>query len=739
VSVHIARIRIDGFGPLRGFEISFDRLTVVVGSNESGKSSIVDALHAWLRGSFRRANAVSWDGVRRNLPGYDGSVEVELASGAGAVPAILCDEPLLWNLLVIPEGRAGLRRVGSGQEDWLVEARPHLTGFDAETIRSRVRERAGLTPKDRDTKEWAEQKGQLADRRQAIESFLDGLASLGPREAELRARRAVLARLETAAARERAATDFDMWGRAAAALSAAGAARAELLGLERYEDNDLRRWRGLDVDLAHQAARQLDARRARDRAEEDRRGADDAVRRAESAAADAAQRVASLAGSGLARRVEDTKRVGKPDGDAPRALVPVAASTLVAGVALLAGGFVEPWLAVAGAALAIAGSGLLLLSWRDRSARAEAGDRRSEIIAEALRLGIQADDLPGVERGILEADRTALGARVRLEGARAHAARATERVDELVRETDAAEREFAAVEERIRTVRDRAGVTTIDGLAGRIERKRRVEIERSLAEAELERLLPGRTASQREREVAQHRGEDPGLAPTPGVLGRLESDLAEARATVEKLDRETVGMIERGLLSIGEPDLASARFALDEIRVQEEDRGRMRDAARLALDIVDEADRDVEGHLDRALGDATMGAGAIFSRLTGGRWVGLRRSGAAIEAVAPDGSTVRPEALSRGTHDQLHIALRAALAHRVLGEPAFFVWDDTFLTADPERRRALVAAAVDLVRAGWQILYLTVDPAIADLFAREAGADPPTEYRIVPLPDRSAS
>ena len=91
-------------------------------------------------------------------------------------------------------------------------------------------------------------------------------------------------------------------------------------------------------------------------------------------------------------------------------------------------------------------------------------------------------------------------------------------------------------------------------------------------------------------------------------------------------------------------------------------------------------------------------------------------------AVGSDGQRVRLDALSRGTRDQLHFAVRAALVERILDEPAFFVWDDTFLTADPGRREALVAAAVRLAHRGWQIIYLTVDPAFTGLFEKEVGS-----------------
>jgi uncharacterized protein YhaN len=50
------------------------------------------------------------------------------------------------------------------------------------------------------------------------------------------------------------------------------------------------------------------------------------------------------------------------------------------------------------------------------------------------------------------------------------------------------------------------------------------------------------------------------------------------------------------------------------------------------------------------------------------------------------------------------------------------IWDDAFLTADHERKKSLVKAAVELAGSGWQILYLTVDRETHDLFKQHSRA-----------------
>jgi hypothetical protein len=732
VSLRLTRMRVDRFGPLRGLDLVLGPLTVIVGRNEVGKSSIVDALHAWLRRSFRRANAVSWDGVRRNLPGYDGTVEVELTSALGATaPPVLCEEPVLWNLLVIPEGRAGSRSAGIAQRDWLVEAKPHLTGFDAQAIRTALRERAGLTPTDRDAREWTDEGERLVRTQAAIEAFLSDVSSLGGREADLRARSVELKRLEEAAARERMAADFEPWRRAARAQDELVRVRAELAGLELGSELDVRAWHGLEVELARQAARRQSARLARARSEAKRRVAEDDLAAAEDAVAEAEDRSRAVADADLARRATAAAQDRGAPGP-PLARLGGAAFVLGAGLAL-AGLATWSWLVVAGAALASGGLALWLASRASEAARRSERTARSTILDEARRLGIDADDPTALLRRVLEIESRALRERVRRDAVRKQASAAEDEVEECAREEAAAEGAFAAIDERMRTLRERTELPNAEALAARVERRARLEAQRDAALATLTSVLPGASDEDRARAIAAERDRDPGRAPTPGALSRLEHDLVDARRAVAQLEHETVGAIERGLQSIGERDLSSARTTLEEVRRATEERESVRAGARLALAVVEEAERDVEAHLDRAFDDPSTGAGPLFARLTAGRWAGLRRAETALEALAADGSSVPAEALSRGTHDQLHFALRAALARRILGEPGFFVWDDTFLTADPPRRRALVALAVDLVVEGWQVVYLTVDPAIADLFADEAARRAGIDCRIVHL------
>ncbi len=80
--------------------------------------------------------------------------------------------------------------------------------------------------------------------------------------------------------------------------------------------------------------------------------------------------------------------------------------------------------------------------------------------------------------------------------------------------------------------------------------------------------------------------------------------------------------------------------------------------------------------------------------------------------------------LSTGAREQVLLALRMGFASRLAGgQPLFLLLDDAFQHSDWERRERLVQQVLRMVRAGWQVTYLTMDDHLRDLFddaARQA-------------------
>jgi hypothetical protein len=94
--------------------------------------------------------------------------------------------------------------------------------------------------------------------------------------------------------------------------------------------------------------------------------------------------------------------------------------------------------------------------------------------------------------------------------------------------------------------------------------------------------------------------------------------------------------------------------------------------------------------------------------------------------------------LSTGAQEQVLLALRLGCAARILGkESLFLLLDDAFQYADWDRRGWLLDVMVELARVGWQILYLTMDDHLRDLFRDMGEKAFKKEFTYYTLEDRA--
>jgi len=101
----------------------------------------------------------------------------------------------------------------------------------------------------------------------------------------------------------------------------------------------------------------------------------------------------------------------------------------------------------------------------------------------------------------------------------------------------------------------------------------------------------------------------------------------------------------------------------------------------------------------------------IFKDTTNGRYSDLRYDidTGSIIVERPTGETLGVSKLSKGTKDQLYLAIRVALGEKILeGSPGFFIMDDAFLSSDENRLHSQVELLEKLSRKGWQIIYVTM-------------------------------
>jgi hypothetical protein len=99
-----------------------------------------------------------------------------------------------------------------------------------------------------------------------------------------------------------------------------------------------------------------------------------------------------------------------------------------------------------------------------------------------------------------------------------------------------------------------------------------------------------------------------------------------------------------------------------------------------------------------------------------GRYEGIGLYGDRLFVSDPY-STFPVSELSTGAQEQVLLALRIGCASKIMGKDCLFlILDDAFQHADWDRREWMLDEVVNLSKMGWQILYLTMDDHLRDLF-----------------------
>lgn len=730
--MRIERIRVQEYGPLRDVDLELGpELNLIFGPNEAGKTTLMDVILARLfRWERRRGTRLSTVMSGMNRFGDPGEAAGRLSI---RLDGELIDYPggpsLLHHLELEHAGLAGLFCVRSGElelpetesgEFW-GELKKVLSGLPrgVDTLREKAHEEAGLTPT-----------GQLSDA---------GDPGRKTRLAELRRRRERLEELEErlpdAAEYEERISELE---ERKGALERARRGRVTSLRRRREELVGLLEDRPAVPEgrLEHWQQRAADRRRLAgeiESLEEDLAGRREELRElreeladCDARAGEASERTEAARGTGLEERgrdVADARRELDGGGRAGGATRVVGGVLLAAAAGLLAleasTGSVPGGLVTAGAAAAVtAGVGVWLLL-RDRSRRRrrrELERRERSLLEEASSLGLEPDsagEIPAAVRA-LEERRNELRRSRDVSEQKVRSAR--ERVEEMEAELVGLREERDAAAGELEELRRELDFESLDAAREAHGQRRELESELERVESALAEL-PGGDAEAAPASPGNGAGDVPEWDPE--ALSEVERRLEEARRGYATVKEEFV----RAGLSTPEDVLTELRQCRAEIREIEVDR----DAGILAGEIFGGMDQALEQRLEEALSrEGDFSVSSVLRRVTG-HYVGVARDGEEALTVRDAGGREYPLAeLSRGTRDQVYLALRVGLAEAALeaGEASgegFLLLDDAFLTADWERRERMVETARDLAERGWQVVYLTCDTHLRELFG-EAGA-----------------
>jgi uncharacterized protein YhaN len=285
------------------------------------------------------------------------------------------------------------------------------------------------------------------------------------------------------------------------------------------------------------------------------------------------------------------------------------------------------------------------------------------------------------------------------------------------------ERMRACLENR-RALLDEAGARDADDFRRKeCLYSRRAELLSSIAGAE-KRLR----ALNEQTELSELKAKLAAMQPEeiPGQIREWERLAEEQENHLEELRKTRAEVCQRIASLESSDEVASLR--LDEERLLAELREAALSWAKLAMaqHLIRKAKQIYEKQQQPRV---VREAEGFFRRITGGRYTQLLApiGEESIEVVDAGRNRRKPDELSRGTAEQLYLALRFGYirSRAENAESLPVIMDDILVNFDPSRARRAAEAILDLA-TGQQVLFFTCHPETVDLFRTSSGNGIPT-------------
>ncbi len=743
----IRKLRLVRFGKFRDRVFGIAPVTIFRGENESGKTTIFDALFQCL--SEPKGNTT--EGRRlADRYGDDRAAELDFDGEAMKIPP---DE--FCNIYAIGAGDISLDFSAGG--DWLrkIKASIFTGGVDPGLISADFEKQAGEKRSLSHMKELIAKKDELDKARKDLEALLEKKARIleGEKnyankrreldsvaaavtkiESELAEKEQLLAQQKLHVEREGILQVVERLGKFEAlkgridALSAFAEDKTASLTTLQGEAEEARAGAALSRKDAENLISQTGD--ISKRLEEKRRYAED-------------MRGKSAVAGELVRAIENDapRTVVREDTSWNRALLLMGLLPLAAGAAAFFILYPGP---VAAAALLGGAVGAFVLAFfaRKRTTLEERPDTAQfvERIKDQWRVrtggaGLTSSTPEGLSRELTRAQSESDSASREVSSLAADAGAMRERLDEAEKSAKRAADLKAAAESAFQAALHRAGVKSRDEYVQK--RSEYVMAERQLDEvrrqlnADMEKYGArdiGALRAECELREARLRKEISTEKITEAAVNALEKEAASLKKELRNLEDRRASL--QSAIAKAEGEVKGSLGDLPErIYEREQAIGRL-DREIEALDLNRKAAAVARDIFKEIAGDSDMvfeELGADISRYTGGIIPGGREiamSGFSKDAIRMADARGEPrplEELSTGTRDVFCLAARLALAVRSRGEegPGIIVLDEPFHSLDAGRVEGALALLEGFHREqGWQILIFTKDDAVADTASR---------------------
>jgi hypothetical protein len=235
--------------------------------------------------------------------------------------------------------------------------------------------------------------------------------------------------------------------------------------------------------------------------------------------------------------------------------------------------------------------------------------------------------------------------------------------------------------------------------------------------------------------------ESPGVDFSPGIMKELERDIEELESSLADLQMDLDNLKARACERTGDDIRNPWQDVLYNLQLIQADMVQKHKdlaadlIAKIGLaEVLTRLREDEDRKINQAIN--TEPVSSILNKITG-RYQRLDLGDDQV-FVHDAYSKFKLSDLSTGAREQVLLALRLGIASQICeGNPLFLILDDAFQHSDWNRRESLVLSTLELAQAGWQIIYLSMDDHIRDLFINKIKPVLKKDFKLIQL-DKSS-
>jgi DNA repair exonuclease SbcCD ATPase subunit len=204
-----------------------------------------------------------------------------------------------------------------------------------------------------------------------------------------------------------------------------------------------------------------------------------------------------------------------------------------------------------------------------------------------------------------------------------------------------------------------------------------------------------------------------------GELGKIEDTMSSFKKKMEDVERSAneISRLEEYLYCKTSVDLVAIKDKLEGFINENESN---KDSVLGVMEIFEEIEKEEKEKVSE-LFDKDSSISRYFNEITSGLYedVSFNQKIGGIEVKRKDGAILEAEKLSGGAYDQLYLSIRLALGEKLLkGKKGFFIMDDPFVKADPDRLQRQIEMLKRISEWGWQVIYFSAKGEIKDVLKK---------------------